>query len=416
MRTALRLNKAVSILRRSPGMLAILAGTIIAGGGDWLQFRGATSNSVTSEGNLPTEWKEGQNIAWKVALPGRGPSSPIVVGGHVIVTCATGANQDRLHIISFNPATGEREWERQFWATGRTQTHDSISTAAPSPASDGKRVFAFFSSNDLICLDLSGNLLWYRGLAYDFPRAGNDIGMSSSPAVVNGTVIVQVENQGDSFAAGINAETGETRWRLPREREANWASPIVMKGEKAEEDAVLLQSPKGLTAHDPTTGKELWAFDGNCQGIPSAVAIGGNVYIPASGVTAVRPAVGATEPSVLWKAAGVQPGAASPIVHQGKLYAINRSGVLTCADAATGEIAWRLRLSGSFWGTPTLAGDRLYCINQEGVAHIVQLFPDKSGEAVGQGQFGETIQSSPAVSDGALYVRSDKHLWKIAAK
>lgn len=405
-----------TVKARAMAALVTLLTTMIAGGGDWLQFRGASSNSVSTEGNLPTSWKEGQNIAWKVDLPGRGPSSPIVVGGHVIVTCSTGANQDRLHVISFSATTGEREWERQFWATGRTLTHQSISTAAPSPASDGKRIFAFFSSNDLICLDLNGNLQWYRGLAYDFPRAGNDIGMSSSPAVVNGTVIVQVENQGDSFAAGINTETGETRWRVPRKPEANWASPIIMKGETSAEDVVLLQSPKGLTAHDPLTGKEQWAFAGDCQGIPSAVAIDGNVYIPAAGVTAVRPSIGATEPSVLWKAGGVQPGAASPIVHDGKLYAINRGGVLTCADAATGEITWRLRLSGAFWGTPTLAGDRLYCINQDGVAHVVQLFPDKNGESVGQGEFGETIQASPAVSGGALYVRSDKHLWKVAAK
>lgn len=388
---------------------------LFAGGGDWLQFRGASSNSVTAESQLPLAWKDGQNIAWKVDLPGRGPSSPIVVSDRVIVTCATGANQDRLHVICFAAAGGNKLWERQFWATGRTFTHPSISTAAPTPASDGKRIFAFFSSNDLISLDLDGNLLWYRGLAHDFPKVGNDIGMSASPAVIRGTIVVQVENQADSFAAGINAETGETRWKIERPPVSNWTSPIVMQGETPAEDAVLLQSPDLISGHDPLTGKQLWVYTATCQGIPSAAAANGIVYVPAAGITCLRPTPGSQEPSVLWKAGQVQPATASPIVHQGKLYTINRSGVLTCADANTGDVAWRLRMPGTYWGTPVLAGKRLFCVNQEGTAHIVELDEKEDGKLVGEGQFGETIQASPAVAADALYVRSDRHLWKVAA-
>ncbi len=420
---------------------AIVLTCVTATAGDWLQFRGSQSNSVVPAAELPTEWsdQENKNIAWKVDLPGSGPSTPLVIGDRVILTSASGVLQDRLHVLCLSAADGRTLWHRQYWATGRTFTHPSITSAAPSPASDGQRIFAFFSSNDLIALDLDGNLLWMRGLAFDFPRAGNDVGMASSPAVIGQTVIVQIENQGDSFAAGINALTGETRWRISRKPAANWASPIFMAGEKPGESLVLLQSTDRLSAHDPLTGAEKWAYEAACQGIPSSVAVEGVVYLPAAGMTAVRPAAGTREPSVLWKAASVQPGAASPLVYNGGLYAVNRSGVLTCADTATGEIKWRLRLEGSFWGTPVLAGDRLYCVNQEGGAQVVQLHADNTaGEIIGRGQLlepkkepekpaaggrpapadpnAEKIQSSPVVAGGALYIRSDRQLWKVARR
>ncbi len=172
--------------------------------GDWRQFRGNDTNGIAEETSLPTHWSETENVAWKVELTGKGPSSPIVVAGHVIVTSSSGAKQDRLHVLSFAAASGKLEWERQFWATGRTMCQPMTAVAAPTPASDGQRVFALFSSSDLVCLDLDGNLLWYRGLQVEHPAAGNDVGMASSPVVVGQTVIVQIESQGDSFAAGFD--------------------------------------------------------------------------------------------------------------------------------------------------------------------------------------------------------------------
>src|SRR5688572_27351018 len=127
--------------------------------GDWPQFRGPSGNSVVNDPALPTKI-EAKNIQWAIDLPGRGLSSPIIVGDRIFVTCATGPKQDRLHVICFNAKDGTKRWERQFTATGRTMAHEKTSVAAPTPASDGERVFAIFSSNDLVCLDLEGNLIW----------------------------------------------------------------------------------------------------------------------------------------------------------------------------------------------------------------------------------------------------------------
>ncbi len=138
--------------------------------------------------------------------------------------------QDRLHVLSFDAATGQLQWERQFQATGRTGCHEKMCVATPTPASDGERIFAFYSSNDLICTDLAGNLQWYRGLGAEFPNASNSLGMSSSPIVIGSTVIAQVESDAEAFAIGVDTISGETKWKIDRPRKANWTSPTIMPG------------------------------------------------------------------------------------------------------------------------------------------------------------------------------------------
>src|SRR6185436_7297544 len=128
----------------------------------------------------------GQHLAWKTDLPGRGLSSPIIIGDKIFVTSCSGPKQQRLHVLCFNASNGAKLWERQFWATGRTMCQPKMSVAAPTPASDGERIVAIFSSNDIVCLDLDGNLLWLRGLGRDYPNASNSVGMSSSLLLAGG--------------------------------------------------------------------------------------------------------------------------------------------------------------------------------------------------------------------------------------
>ncbi|MBT4864118.1 MAG: PQQ-binding-like beta-propeller repeat protein, partial [Planctomycetaceae bacterium] len=209
--------------------LAIVAATMFTGA-DWLQFRSADTTGIAQGPTPPVSWSEDENVAWKAELPGRGLSGAIVIGDRVIVTASSGFEQDRLHVLCFSDKTGEKLWERQFWATGRTQTHKKMCVATPTPASDGKHIFAFFSSNDLVCLDLAGDLMWYRALGRDFPNASNSLGMASSPILVDETLIVQVESDDDAFATGINIETGIARWKIDRPNKANWTSPALLKG------------------------------------------------------------------------------------------------------------------------------------------------------------------------------------------
>lgn len=382
---------------------------------DWRKFRGNASRGEAEGRSPPTEWEEDDEaksaIAWRVDLPGRGVSSPIVVASKVVVTASSGFKQDRLHVLCFDAASGKQAWHRQFWATGRTLCHPTMAVAAGTPASDGTRIVAQFSSNDLVCLDLNGNLLWLRGLGYDHPTAANDVGMASSPLIVGQTVVVQIENKGESFAAGIDLETGLSRWRHDREQAMNWTSPALWESD-GNEPLVLLQSPHLISAHRPGDGHLVWSHKTGCSVIPSVVSDGDLVYLPAGGLTALRPSGESVAPEVVWQEGKLAPESASPVVADGRVYTINSAPALSCADTATGKIIWRLRLAGPFWATPALAGGHLYCVSDKGLAQVVRLADE--GKVVSRYDFAEAILASPAVSDGAVYFRSDAHLWKVA--
>ncbi len=396
-------------LHRIVSVSAALSFVVCLTGADWRQFRGNDVSGVSLDADIPVTWSDNENIGWKAELPGRGLSGPIVIGDQVIVTASSGFRQDRLHVISFDRASGEQQWHRQFWATGRTMTHPKMCVATPTPASDGERIFAFFSSNDLACLDLEGDLVWFRGLTYDFPNASNSLGMASSPIVVGETLIVQVENDAESFATGIETTTGQSRWKKTRPKKANWTSPVIYG--KGDDALALLQSSKGIEAVDPLTGKTAWEFGNGASTIPSSVVSNGAVLIPSNGLTVLRPGNGEFEE--LWKDNKLSPSTASPVVIGNKLFVVNRAGVLQCADASSGSLFWRLRLKGPFSATPVAAGKHLIFFNETGVGQVVDI-SGAEGEIVGENELSETILATPAISDNSLFVRSDKHLWKIA--
>jgi outer membrane protein assembly factor BamB len=398
-------------MKYAVSVFVVLSAPLLLFAADWRQFRGTDQTSASVASQVPTTFdaKTGENIAWKAPLVGKGVSGPIVVGHRVYVTASSGATtQNRLHVLAYDANSGEQVWKRDFWATGRCFHHPTSANAAPTPASDGQRIFAFYSSNDLVCLDLDGNLLWYRGLGHDYPKAGNDVGMSSSPVVVGATVVVQVESQGDSFAAGIDVETGETRWRIPRPNAANWASPGALQT-KDGRGLVLLTSGKGLTAHDPITGEQKWSYGVGCAGISSVTTKGSRIYLPANGLTVLDSEGSA--PSVAWESNKVAPGNASPVVDGEKVYGLSGS-VLSCGSDKDGEPLWNKRLKGGFWATPVVAGGHIFCPNQEGQCFVISV--ENEGEVVATNEIGESVLGSPAVANDALYIRGEKHLIKVA--
>lgn len=394
-----------------------LATASSATGADWRRFRGPAFG-IAEGAKAPVTWDAAdgasKNIAWRADLPGRGPSSPIVVKDRVVVTASDGVNQDRLFVLCFDAPTGKELWRRSFWATGRTACHPTSANAAPTPVSDGERIFAFYSSNDLIALDLDGNLLWYRGLTHDFPKAGNDVGMSSSPAVLEGVVVVQIENQGDSFAAGIEGATGRTLWRIERAPQAAWTSPAVLESPPGGTPTVLLQSANGVTAHEIHTGTELWRIERACDLIPSPILQARRAFFVASDrLVAVDVGAEGKSAGPIWDSTRLRPGAASPMLVGERLYTVNRAGVLNCADAKTGELRWQFRLKGEFWSSPVIADQTMYLFNSDGEGLVVKL-GDDAAELLATNRLGEHIQASPAFSENSIFLRSDQHLWRIA--
>jgi outer membrane protein assembly factor BamB len=401
------------MIRKFGSLLFAGACVLFVGGADWPQFRGKDSAGFADDHPLPTTWGPKENIAWKVDLPGRGLAAPIVVGDRVIVTCGSGFRQDRLHVLCLDAATGAKRWERQFWSTGRTFCHPKTCMASSTPASNGELIFALYSTNDLVCLDLEGNVRWLRGLTSDYPNASNSLGMASSPIVVDNTLVVQLENDSSqSFACGLDIATGENRWKIDRPSLANWTSPVVIRGREKGEDVVLLQSGRQLSAHDPRTGKQRWVWEKGCSTIPSSAVADNTIVVPSDGLTALRPDPDHKVAQVLWNSRRLAPATGTPLLYQGRVYVLNGAGVLNCADLKTGNLEWQLRLKGPFTSSLVAAAGHVYAFNEEGLGQVVKT--GAKGELVGTGELGEVILCTPAIANGALYVRSDGHLWKIA--
>jgi outer membrane protein assembly factor BamB len=387
-------------------LLLHCAGNVSAS--DWLQFRGNNEGMAAGEGPARLD-----HTAWTAPLPGRGISGPIVVGDRVYVTACTGHDESRLHVLALANNDGKLAWERQFWSTGRTQCHPKMSVASSNPVSDGQRIVALYSTNDLVCLDRDGKLLWFRGLTYEFPNATNSLGMASSPVIAGDTVVVQVETDDDAFAMGLDIDNGETRWKLDRPHKDNWTSPLVLRGADREQDVVVLQSSRGLHGIQPKTGKLLWTYTEGASTVASSAASDGVIFVPSNGVTALAGASPGAMPTKRWRMQQMSPGYASLAYRDGRVYSVTGAPVLIAADAKTGHVDWRLRLTGTFYASPIAAGTRMYFFNDAGLGQVVSLGKDR-GTIANQHDFKESILGTPALADKAIYVRSDQHLWKIA--
>lgn len=385
---------------------------------DWLGFLGNGGNAYAPASQLPAEFKVAAddkpalNIAWRTPIAGRAVSGPIAVGNKVFTTSSSGIEQRWCEVACVDSSSGKVLWSRKVKATGRPYCHPTSANAAPTPCSDGERVYAFFSSNDLVCYDLDGNLMWYRGLAYDYPKAGNDVGMSASPVVTGGVVVVQSESQADSFATGIDAKTGATLWQMERPHKANWASPAVLHGADGQ-TVVLLQSSQGVVAVDPRSGSEAWKLDEKCSSVPTSVAASGKFYIPAGNLKAFDLPKALEAPTLSFEAKQVSAGNSSVVITENAVLSVR--GSVLAAAGFDGKLLWQMRLGeiGQVWASPVVTKDKLFIFGMKGRCVTVDL-SGKEGKVIGESELGEEVLGSPAIAGNALLVRSVDALWKIA--
>jgi outer membrane protein assembly factor BamB len=380
--------------------------------GDWPQFRGPDSMGIAADATIPRTPK----IEWSVPLPGRGLASPIVVGGKVFITCSSGTKQERLHLICLQLSDGSKVWERQLRATGRTMSHPKTAVAANTPCSDGTRIFALWSSNDLAAFDMDGNLLWLRGLTVDYPNVSNSLGMASSPIVIGDTLVTVVENDSESYALGVDTKTGRNLWKLERPKSANWTSPLPWKADAKSPGVALLQSSKGLLAVDVVSGSRLWEYTEGASSSSSSVVAGNVVFVPSNGVTALEPKPNNFEAPQLWRSKQINPATISPVVLGVRLFSMNNAGVLTAADIKTGDVSWKLRLTGPFSGSPVGAGSTLLAVNEKGLVQVVDVAAPE-GAIVGtlqlplKAETKELTLCTPALTGERVLVRTDSTLW-----
>jgi outer membrane protein assembly factor BamB len=389
--------------------LLVLSSPALAEEDDWPQFRGPGGLGVSTATGMPVEWGKDKGIRWTADLPGVGLSSPVVAGGRLYLTACSGPEQERLHVLCFDAKSGARLWERRFRATGPTQCNNKTNMAAPTPAADGGRVFALFATCDLAALDRDGRLLWYRSLAGDYPTIGNNVGMAASPVLHGDTLLIAMENVGESFAAALDARSGRNVWKQARSAKINWTTPFVWTRDGRAE--ALFQSAEELTAYDVASGSRLWSHAGaKLSTIPSPVASAGQVFAPGGPFVALSPGDGSAKK--LWEAP-LPAATASPTVYKGRLYTVDSAGIVSCADPKDGKVLWKVRTKGPYSASPLAVEDRLYLVNEAGSTAVVAL--GEEGKVVAVNDLGDPMLASPAASGGALYLRSDRKLYCVGA-
>lgn len=380
---------------------------------NWLAFRGEGGRGDASAATPPIDFDvpSGKHVAWKTPTTGRGIGGPLVIDQLVIVTGCDGEDQRDIHIEAFDRETGERRWLRSLRSTGRPYTHPTSANASPSAVSDGSRVFALFSSCDLVCLNLEGQLQWARGLALDHPKTGNDISMSSSPAVADGIVCVQLENQGESFAAGIDALTGKTRWTLERPRDSNWSTPQPIELGDGRQ-AFVMQDSASASIVLAQTGEQLHRFDLKCDTTSSCTYAPPLVIIPGDQTTALR--IDSTGVEIAWQNNRLKPQRCSPVVHGERVY-MGKGSVLIAGNLGDGELVWQQRLPGinTVWASPLFTGSGIFVFDAAGKVAVVRDLGDEA-EVIGEASVGEAILATPAAVGDSLYLRTDFAMIRIA--
>jgi outer membrane protein assembly factor BamB len=404
---------------------------------DWPRWRGPLNNGV-ARGDVPTEFAEGKNVAWKLDVPGRGFSSPVLWGDKLFVTTAVpvgdgqatkssgpgggaGAGKEyKFIVMAIDAKTGKPIWERTAkTATPHEGYHNTYgSFASNSPVTDGKHLIAFFGSRGLYCYDLDGKLIWEK--QFTPMRMRLQFGEGSAAVLHGDKVLLNFDQESGSFIVAIDKNTGKEIWRKEREESSSWAPPFVVKVNGREQ--VVLPATAKVRAYDIENGDLIWecaGLGGNV--IPAPVVHDGKIVIVMSGfrnpnLLAIK--LGAKgdltgTDAVLWTNQRGNSYTPSPVLHEGKFYMLTDNGMLSCLDAATGKPHYaqqRLPKPYNFKASPVAVNGKLYLSAENGDVIVVKM--GEAFEVIATNSFPDhTFIATPAVSGGSMYLRSDRAIF-----
>jgi outer membrane protein assembly factor BamB len=437
--------------------MALTALPVPAAAQHWPQWRGPASQGISSESGLPATWGERENVAWRTPLAGLGTSSPIVWGDRVFVTSQLGAlrivggganpqlarddqtlaRQERpiggqaaasaassgdvwLVVEAFARADGRRLWDYRTRATGPLpDVHEKHNLATPTPVSDGQRVYAWFGNGQLVALDMDGRLVWARHLGLEYSPFVTQWGHGSSPTLYGDLLILLCDHLTDAYLLAVDARTGKERWRVERgDGRVSHSTPLVVR--RPGGDELVVNSSARIDAYDPATGRLLWHTGGERQTpIPSAVFHDGRIFLSRgyrnSDFMAIRPGGrgDVTRTHVEWQSPTGASYVPSIVFYEGLLYMTNEVGVVTCADARTGERVWRHRLGGVFFASPVAGDGKVYLVSETGETYVMRA--GRTPEVLAENDLGERFIASPAIAQGRLFLRSDRTLFAIGS-
>jgi outer membrane protein assembly factor BamB len=439
-------------------LIAVLSALLLAAPASphWPQFRGPGAGGVADGANLPEAWDglSGRAVRWKARIPGLAHSSPVVWGSQVFVTTAISSRADasfkpglygegtasedrtvhRWQVMSLDKRTGKVLWERTAYeGEPREKRHIKATYANATPATDGRYVVAFFGSQGLYAYDLRGELTWKRDLgrldagAYDAPSY--EWGTASSPILYKDLVIVQCDQQKDSFLMALRLRDGETVWKTTREELPSWATPTVYPGDGPARAELVTNAPNFIRGYDPETGKELWRLGRSSQITAPTPVYDRDVIVVMSGRRPNAPIFvlkagargditlpeGATAGGpVLWTRERAGSYMPTPLIYRGYLYVLKNQGILSCYDLRSGEQKYEQRIpdvNSGFSASPVAADGKLYLASEDGEILVVKAGPQF--ELAGRNPMGQALMATPAISEGTLLVRGERDLFAI---
>lgn len=436
--TSLRTMKVQSRLPKIragfPAFLFLLLAMTPAVAANWPGWRGADGLGTSSEENLPTRWNETENVRWKVPLPDRGNSTPVVWGDKIFVTQAVEKDSTRS-LLCFSRRDGSLLWQKSITYTAKEESHETNPHCSASPATDGQRVIVSYASAGVYCYDLTAKELWKR----DLGRQEFEWGSGSSPVLHGDACILYFGPGKGANLVALDKKSGKTIWKYDepqvevgkrtdgfRGKEpgiiCTYSTPVVVSA--GGRDELLMSFPRYLRAFDPKTGKELWHCDGLNPLVYTSPIYGEGVAVAMGGFFGNTIAVktggkgDVTSSHRLWQAERTKAGIGTGVIHDGHIYTLNASGIADCIELKTGKIVWTERVKGpgpksDSWSSMVLAGDRIYILNQSGDCAVLKASP--KFEVLAANSVGnEMCNASLAVSNGDLFIRTHKNLWCIA--
>jgi len=388
---------------------------------DWTRFRGPGGAGHGQGARIPIEF-EASDARWRVELPGKGHSSPVILGERLIVTSEDADRQVRF-VLCLSTQDGRTLWtfESDFEAHGQHQLN-SFSSATPTVDEDG--VYVLWTTGgrlEALALDLEGQPLWRRDLGPSKSQHGGGI----SPVLHGDVLLVGNDNEDEaSWLAGLDRRTGKTLWKRDRESTiASYATPLVLADEGTQPQAIFASTAHGITSLNPRTGELLWEFDAGfearCVGLP--VRIDDLLFVSAGtggggkqSVVIRMPAEKGAEPELAYAPRRALPYVPTAIAVDDLLFLWSDGGIVSCVRAEDGEELWRERLDGRFFGSPILLDGRLYAMSMSGELAVLAAGPEF--EELARIDLGEPSQATPAVAHGTLFLRTERHLLAIGGQ
>lgn len=422
MGSSFRRQALVALLVAAP----LLAASRAARPEGWPDFRGPSGQGQSSTAGLPTSFSPGERVRWKVAVPGKGWSTPIVDGGRVFLTTAVPSGESppatqSLRGVCLDAATGETLWDRELFSKDMTtaKSHTKNSFASPSAITDGRHVFFHFGPDGTAAVDRDGTPVWSNdSLRYD-PQHG----AGSSPIFVGDRLVFTGDGVADPFIAALDRATGAIAWKTPRPDmpDPKWSFCTPLSIEAGGRRQVVSPAGHMVCSYDAETGRELWRvrYPNKWSVVPRPVFSHGLVFVctgydgPAE-LLAIRPDGDGdvTDSHVAWRTDDNIPHNPSPVVVGNAIYLVADNGIASCRDVVTGELHWRHRLGGNFSSSLVHADGTLWIVSEQGVCTAFAADPTGYRE-VGGGDMGEQVLASLAPAEGAFFLRTEGHLYRI---